>query len=176
MNELRQEYFEWMYDIVCGRNQGYRRLLYFLFETEFTYTIPLDGNRYEDGIDLRYRFAYEHDVDQRFVATELDIYPCSVLEMMVALAIRCEEHIMSNTELGDRTGKWFWHMIDSLGLNKMTDDDYEDDYVEYVIERFLNREYEPNGEGGLFRFNNIEKDVRQAQIWNQAMWYLNTEL
>ena len=40
-------------------NKSYRRLFYKLHDTEFAYTIPMDGNRAEDGIELRYRFGRE---------------------------------------------------------------------------------------------------------------------
>ena len=39
--------------------------------------------------------------------------------MMIALAIRCEEHIMDDPDAGDRTGQWFWSMLVSLGLGSM---------------------------------------------------------
>ena len=175
MSDLKELYFDWMYDLVCGRLKNYRRLLHFLHETEFTYTIPMDGNRYEDGVDLRYRFGYEHDVDQAIITKELDIYPCSILEMMVALAIRCEDHIMSNSELGDRTGMWFFYMLDSLGVD-MTDEEFNEEKATHIIKRFLDHKYKPDGLGGLFYIQNIGKDMTKVQIWDQAMWYLNTRL
>ena len=176
MNDIKAGYFEWLYVTVCGCCPDYHRLLYFLHQTEFTYTVPLDGNRYEDGVDLRYRYGYEHNIEQSIIATELDIYPCSVLEMMVALVCRCEEHIMSNSELGDRTGKWFMFMLRSLGLDTMTDDNFQEDKASYILAKFLNREYEPDGDGGLFWIRGTNKDMRKPQIWDQAMWYLNTQL
>ena len=99
--------------------------------------------------------------------------PCSVLEMMVALAIRCEETIMDNPAYGDRTAQWFWGMIRTLGLYSMTDDRFDQEYVDMVIDRFLNRDYEPNGEGGLFKINNCKYDLRKIEIWYQLCWYLD---
>ena len=46
------------------------------------------------------------------------IRPCSVLEMMIALSMRCEEQIMDDPDIGNRTGQWFWDMIDNLGLGE----------------------------------------------------------
>ena len=94
--------------------------------------------------------------------------------MMVALAIRCEETIMDDTEYGDRTGQWFWKMISSLGLSSMSDDMFDKKYATYVINRFLNREYEPNGKGGLFTINNCDEDLRNVEIWYQLCWYLDS--
>lgn len=177
-NELINEYFEWMYQLVCKDTKGlsYRKLLCKLFDTPFNYTIAMDGNRAEDGVDLRYRFGYECGFDNSAVADCLDDKDCSVLEMMVALAIRCEEHIMDNPDIGDRTGKWFLDMIVNLGLEKMTDDRFDKRYVERILHRFLNREYGRNGDGGLFTVHHNRIDMRSVEIWYQAMWYLDEVL
>ena len=169
--QMINEYFEWMCELVDG--DPYRALLSQLYDIDFTYTIPMDGNRADDGIDLRYRFGYEHDHADHMVATYLDDKPCSVLEMMIALAIRCEEHIMDDPELGNRTGQWFWEMIDSLGLNDMYDQNYDEDKVLYIIDIFLNRDYERNGKGGLFTIQDCPRDLRSVEIWYQLCWYLD---
>ena len=89
-SELNDPYFEWMYRLVVDdrySNKSYRRLFYKLHDTEFAYTIPMDGNRAEDGINLRYRFGHEQHYSDAMVASFLDDRPCSVLEMMIALSI-----------------------------------------------------------------------------------------
>ena len=65
-------------------------------------------------------------------------------------------------------------MIASLGLNGMSDNHYDEKYVNDVINRFLDREYEPNGKGGLFTIRNCEHDLRDVEIWYQLCWYLDT--
>ena len=176
--DIVNEYFEWMYDRVCGdRRTSYRRLLSHLHNIEFTYILPMDGNRAEDGIDLRYRFGYENDIPDSVIAACLDVEPCSVLEMMVALAIRCEEHIMSDPDIGDRAGQWFWTMLTNLGLAYMNDFKCDEDEVDIVISNLLHREYKRDGSnGGLFRFVNCDRDLRNVEIWYQAMWYLDDVL
>lgn len=173
-NELRSEYFEWLFNYVCeGRfadNISYRKLLTYLHETEFTYLIPLDVNRAMDGICLRYRFVLAYELDKE-VLDYLD-GPCSVFEMILALAIRCEENIMDDPKKGDRTGQWFWGMIQNLGVGAMMDDRYNEELVIDIITKFLNREYEPNGKGGLFTVKN-RGDIRDVEIWYQLNWYLD---
>ena len=83
------------------------------------------------------------------------------------------EDIMDDPTYGNRLGQWFWNMIVNLGLGSMDDDKFDPGYVEYVIYRFLNREYEKNGKGGLFTIRDTRVDMRKAEIWYQAMWYLN---
>lgn len=172
---ISNRYFEWMYDLVCGdrysESISYRKLLTHLHNIEFTYSIPKDGNRANDGEKLRYRFALLQDCEE--LSDYLDD-PCSVLEMMIALAIRVEENIMSDPEIGDRTAQWFWDMITNLGLGDMMDRYYDRKHVDDVIWRFLNREYEPDGRGGLFRIKKCERDLRDVEIWCQFNYYINT--
>ena len=169
------KYFEWLMNTVCGerfaREISYKKLLTYLHNTEFTYSIRKDKNRAGDGLSLRYRFSLEQDGfddAERYLDG-----PCSVLEMMVALAIRCEETIMDNPNLGNRTGQWFWEMVKNLGLKSMTDSNFDKRLVEENVNRFLDREYEPNGKGGLFMISNCKHDLRNYEIWYQLCWYLD---
>ena len=173
--KVMSAYFEWMCDFICGdrfaRGISYKKLLLHLHDVEFTYSIPRDANRAEYGIGLRSRFADEEDIP------DIDLYldgPCSVLEMMLALAIYCEEHIMDDPTIGDRTSQWFWVMIANLELNGMDDKRYDPRYVDEVLDRFLNREYEPDGTGGLFKVRNCEDDMRELEIQYQLYRFINS--
>lgn len=175
--ELSNKYFEWMCQLVCSENHSkrlpYLKLLNHLNHEEFVYTIGLDGNRADDGVDLRYRFGDESGHIGAEIATCLDNRPCSILEMMVALAIRCEEHIMDDPDIGNRTGQWFWDMIDNLGLGSMNNVNFDRVYVDEVLFRFINRKYGRNGEGGLFTVKHCHRDLRSVEIWYQMCWYLD---
>ena len=166
--DVRDEYFEWMLDLVGG--QRFRKLLIHLHNREFIFTIANDDNRADDGINLRYRFGYDILDHPR---EELG-GPCSMFEMLLALAIRCEETIMDDPLYGDRTAQWFWRMIVNLGLGSMLDENYDREYIDFVVDRFINHEYEPNGKGGLFTVNNCEYDFRKIEISFQLLRYLNT--
>ena len=160
-----------MYD----KQISFRKLLTHLHATPFSYIIPRDHNRAEDGADLRRRYIISRGYEDWYSQIMDELYsPCSILEMMVALAIRCEEDTMDDPSIGGRSKQWFWGMIRSLGLNSMMDHAYDETYVCQVIERFLNREYEPNGKGGLFTIRNCEYDLRDVEIWYQLNWYLDT--
>lgn len=174
-DQIRTDYFEWMYQLMCGgrfaKTITYKKLFTFLHNTEFTYFVPFDENRAEDGIALRYRYCVYHNCEH------LERYldgPCSVLEMMVALAIRCEERIMCDPEKGDRTGQWFWDMIRSLGLSSMSDYNFDEREVNDAMQRLLNRQYNQNGKGGLFTIRGWKRDAREAEIWHQLLAYLNS--
>jgi hypothetical protein len=103
----------------------------------------------------------------------LDNRPCSVLEMIIALAYRLEDQIMDDEKYGNRTAQWFWNMISSLGLALNYDDRFDLDMCEEVVDNFLNRKYRPDGFGGLFTLDNPPEDLRHVDIWTQAMWYLD---
>ena len=175
---LENEYFEWIKDLVCSNRVpdyiSYQKLLVCLHNIEFRYSVWMDENRASDGVDLRYTFAINSGYGDTYEDV-LDILagPCSVLEMITALAVRME-NVMDDALMGDRTRQWFWRMIVNLGLGDMTDDRFDKSYVEDVIERFLDREYEPNGKGGLFIIRNSDVDLRDIEIWHQACRYLNT--
>ena len=173
-DRVRSDYFEWMYDLMCAgrfaKTITYRELFTFLHDVEFTYFVPHDENRADDGIALRYHYCLNNGYEDMEYCLD---GPCSVLEMMVALAIRCEERIMCDPDKGDRTAQWFWSMITSLGLSSMNDNNYNEWLVNDVVTRFLNREYSRNGKGGLFTIRRWERDARDAEIWHQLLAYCN---
>ena len=176
-DRIINEYFEWLYGIACdGRFSNkisYRKLLMHLHTVEFTFTIKRDANRACDGVNLRYKFALNQGYED--IEEEIDDYldgPCSILEMILALAIRCEETIMDDPKVGKRTAQWFWNMINNLGLGGMYDDRFDKEIVDNILARFLKRKYKPNGEGGLFTVNDAG-DLRKAEIWYQLCWYLD---
>lgn len=174
-DRINDEYFEWLCELVdakrFSKQTSYRKLLVHLHNIEFTWFIPHDDNRADDGIKLRRRFAIVRD---DMALTDYILGPCSVLEMMVALAVRCEEWIMDDALMGDRTGQWFWGMINNLGLSSMRDSKFDREYVDDVIGRLLNREYESDGRGGLFTVRHCAYDMRTVEIWTQLSWYLGS--
>lgn len=179
MNEsdLSAEYFEWLLQQAFPKQDdilpSYRRLCAYLDSVMFYSRLPMDENRARDGEDLRYRFGYEHHLIEPEIGVLLDCRPCSVLEMMVALALRIEEDIMADPDKGPRTQWWFLDMIESLGLTDMTDDSFDHDRVSVAVHNFLERNYAPNGKGGLFTIPVAKRDMRTLEIWYQANQYLD---
>lgn len=174
MSNVEQLYFEWMCNML-DPEKNYQKLLSTLyFKERFIPTLERDENRATDGLNLRYRFAYLSGIPYPEVAAQIDHRDCSMLEMMLALAIRCEEDITYDSYYGDRTAMWFWNMVESLGLKEMDDWHFYEDHVHKTIEWFLSRQYLPDGEGGLFTIKNTKEDLRQIEIWNQMCRYLNS--
>lgn len=173
-DQVKNDYFDWLYNYICrsriNNDISYRKLFMLLHDTEFTFYVRNDFDRARDGIDLRYRFASLRKDDNIMVILD---DPCSVLEMILALAIRIEETIMDDPRYGDRTGQWFWGMLRTLGLDRMTDDRFDKDEANKKIYRFLERQYSPNGIGGLFYIKDCDTDLTQVSIWKQVCWYLD---
>lgn len=169
-----EDYYNWLLDKITDADfnpSRYSKLMQTLYNTEFTWTIEGDENRAADGLDLRNDFAEEKDISQfefRLVINR----PCSMLEMMVALACRTENQIMEDLFVGPRFGRWMKAMLSSLGLRYELDDYYDDNYVDYIITSFMSREYNEDGDGGLFRIRNHDVDMRKLEIWAQMNWYL----
>lgn len=144
--------------------ETYNNLFMDLYSRDFTWprSVPGDANRADDGIQLRRDLGFESDSK------------CSILEMLIALAMRMENDIMYNPEEGDRTAQWFWEMLVNMGLGAQSDRNYEPTYVNSCIERFIRREYDADGgNGGIFTVNNPRRDLRTVELWYQAMWYLS---
>ena len=178
-DRIEQGYFNWLCNIVCGERYStaisYRMLLERLHTTPFRYSIPRDRDRADAGTDLRWKYVQcEMHHDRYDEALRYLDGPCSVFEMMVALAMHCDEHIMDDPLIGERTGQWFWGMIRNLGLGSMNDRSFDVEYVDERIDIFLDREYEPDGRGGLFYIRGCDRDLRDVEIFYQLCWYLNT--
>ena len=142
----------------------YFELLYQLYRTEFYSIVPNDDNRALDGIKLRDKYGFP----------KVNV-GCNLFEMLVALAIRCDEDILYNPEKGDRSKDWFWMMMTNVGLNKFRDRsfgegwEYED--VEQICLKLMNRDYTYDGKGGLFPLKDARKDQRDTEIWYQLNAY-----
>lgn len=181
--ELMHLYLEWMQRLVCDERfsytprSSYRKLFKFLSEERYCFEgqHPNDQNRAEDGIELRYQFAYEENISYAVVASLLDIRDCSMLELLISVAFRCED-VAEDQSQGDRLGLWFWSMLQSLGLAKMNDEWIErNGFGEAldILDRFYRNDYEPCGRGGLFTINGSRVDMRKEEIYWQMCHYLN---
>ena len=171
------EYFEYLCSFVCDDYQEkyYKKLLFKLFSTDFYAINDMDNNRISDGFELRDSFV--NDFHGNISEPEFFINSaCSILELMVALAVRCENDIMNSPKYGNRTAKWFWKMVGSLGLLDMDDGRYDEIHVNYILEDFINHNYSFDGRGSLFYVQNSSIDMRNLEIWSQMNLYLSTIL
>lgn len=169
------DYLRWLGDYIRADWDTYSHLLWILYNRPFTYVDAIDQNWVAHGLSLR--DEYMGKVPMETLPVGIVGNPCTVLEVLIAMAEKMEEHL-TDVEYGDRTALWFWEIIDNLGLKKFTDQSIWDSKmmdIEYqelnyifddepqinkIIDVFLNREYGPNGLGGAFPI--------ESGRWNQA--------
>ena len=176
ISKLENLYFDWLVSRVCNSYQKaeYYELLQALYYIPFRWYMNRDENREADGEALRYDFEDILSVRPRRRLDDILPFKCSVLEMLVALSVRCEETIMSDPDEGDRTAKWFWTMIFNLGLEDMRNNRFDWYYVKERTDIFMERRYSRDGSnGGLFVVPNPPRDMRRTEIWYQMNWYLD---
>ena len=133
-----------------------------LYETEFVSYNEFDDNFAENVQELRDSFGGRIDMD----------YDASVLEVMVYIADKIETTIMTNDDYGDRTGLWFWFMMESLDLIQYDNSRFNGPEIDKKLDIFIERRYQRDGFGGLFTVESRNFDARKESIWHQAMTFL----
>lgn len=167
--QLWNEYGIWLVNHVRLRKLGYSQLMAQLHNTPFTYILERDQNRADDGIILREEFYREKDIDIGIYDHRDD---CSVLEMLVALSIRVNDEYTGDPS-GESHPEWiFWEMICNLGLDVFDDRHYESDEVEYILDRWMDRDFLYDGSGSVFPIAGPMRDQRRIEIWSQMNEYL----
>lgn len=162
-------YLRWLVDkIDPEKSRNYQSLLMHLFKKTFREceSVKLDVNRARDGVSLRKDFLEEKGI----AFNSLGSPECSWLEMLVGLSKRIDDQMMYDMNLGNRTDKWFWLMIDQMGLKGYINRNYIHDEVDEILDKLGSREYENGGKNGIFR---CHTDVRNVEIWYQVMAFFN---
>lgn len=178
--DISQDYFDWLCELIHADqiDRSWWLLMKDLYKMPFYSRVQHDDNREGDGLELREE--YERDCPYFEYAEYLGDKDCSVLEMLIALARRINYELIDPydemDEKVDRTAYWFWEMIDNLGLMMFDDESYVEyggfKHVDEIVYRLLEREYDYDGEGGLFPLDNPHEDQRDVEIWYQACAYL----
>ena len=164
-------YFDWLVFIIAPdyrQRDLYTKLFFALYSIEFFWVIPRDKNRAIDGLDLREQFERETGL----YCDECG--PCNCLEMFIALAIRCENELMYtyDPESGDQTDRWFWMMIENLGLDFYTDSNFDYDEVDDILYRFMSRNYGKNLEFCPFPVSVFVSDFEKMELVYQMNYYI----
>ena len=165
------DYYQWLLEKIDGGREpyyNYSLLLHELHSIPFTYGMEMDQNRATAGERLRWEYMDEKLIPDVFYK---DGIQCSVLEMMIALSLGCND-MMVGGEKG--ASKWFWMMIENLDLMKCQDDNFDTGYVHQQIRIWLDRAFKRNGEGSPFPLKKgVSRDQRKVDIWYQMCGYLS---
>ncbi|MBP5594986.1 MAG: hypothetical protein J6Y02_06365 [Pseudobutyrivibrio sp.] len=163
-------YFSWLECLVTPpRNRNIvcknHLMLYILYTRQFLVnpSVPMDQNRLYDGLELRQRFIQETGKYRyKFLSDD-----CSIMEMLIALSLRIEETVSDEMQCG--AYKWFWEMLNNLGIDRTPDKEF----INHMLDIFINREYNYDGsDGGLFIISDPRKPLPSTELWYQAMWYV----
>lgn len=140
--EWPEDYYIWLCDMIdLETHSGYSELISFLYNTEFTWSVPKDVNRAEDGKYLRQDYIYEYYYDEGPWIEE----PCSWLEMFIALARRVRVDLMSDFDL--EIEDWFWQFLELWGLKTGK-----------------------NGQFTGQKFNFLGKNLQKSELFDQDIW------
>lgn len=106
--EWPDNYYIWLCDMIdLETHSGYSDLISFLYNTEFTWSVPTDSNRAQDGKNLRADYICDNPDDE---GEWLDD-PCSWLEMLIALARRVRVDLMPDFDI--ELEGWFWQFVNN---------------------------------------------------------------
>lgn len=166
------EYYNWLCNLVGP--DYYSNLFALLYQHLFCSDMELDRGRAEEGIDLRYIFKEKTNGQYKTPKG-----PCKFLEMMVALAIRCENQIMQDDRYPDRTKDWFHAMIENLGLSEATDSNWSyrwQKYADEQIRRVNDRDYRHTKKRNGCLWPLDHDDPSKYDIWIQMnKWLVENE-
>lgn len=137
-----------------------------LHKTPFVFLIPNDINRVADAFEIREEFVKTRlsTVDPSWAAMD-----ASVFEVFIALAQRC------SWQTGMSLFDWFYIFTTNLGLNDQINPITDNTLTlvrDDILARWMYRNYEKNGVGGLFPLRKPTKDQRKVEIWEQMSAYL----
>lgn len=164
---IQDLYLDWLLQFVLYDeydNNVNRDLTSKLFDIDFRWIIDRDENRAGWGIALRDRFTYETGIP----SAAFDGKPCSVLEMLIALAIDMD-NIMYDDAFGPRIYKWFWLFLENLGIKNGV----KCHNLEEKLDIFMDRKYSKEGKGNIIYLQNCTRDLRKVEIWYQICWFID---
>lgn len=173
--DLWEDYGYWLVERVGLKEvkaRKFSKLLADLHNIPFRYSIALDENRAADGFDLRDEYSLSIGVPE--IRFDRD---CSVLEMLVGLAIRIDCEYIGDP--GDEHPEHiFWEMIENLFdferyYRNCSDERYERNFVISRVEKWLDRTFDPSGHGSIFPLKRPLMDQRKIEIWSQMNGYLS---
>lgn len=158
-------YFQWLCDEVgiYGYFQE-ESIGSVLFRIQYTYRFVLDENRAIAGTNLRQEFTDIYGAPEDEVKTG----PCSVFEMLVALA----RDFASNADISVKQA--YSDMMFNVGLIPVSIMDTKDeDDIFRTVDQWLEGRVNERGDGTPFPLNFYDGDARHLDLWSQMNIYIH---
>ena len=176
---VEERYFRWLYAKIgsvtdLNPARSHWLLAERMHQRIFEVILSNDENRESDGTDLRDEFCDEYGSweNSRYI-----FEPCSMLEMVLALAKRM--HFQDDGSVFDDhgIGEWFWKLMRNVELAHLNDAVFSSgtrigSYVDDVLDTIIYRRYDSSGKGGLFPLRHPNGDQRKTELWYQMNQYM----
>ena len=170
-------YTAFLYGMIDNAKE-YDVLLGVLHGIPFYSLVPNDGNRGEDGRQLRQTFIDnmgDRNLLLNYHLIDSNLGDCTVLEMLLALSDRLVFETI-DSEWEKTRSEWFFILLENLSIEIYDNSYVRPDQIRMRIEgkvnTFLDRKYDSHGVGGLFPLKNPRQDQRKVEIWYQMSAYI----
>lgn len=156
-------------------DREYTALLSLLFNREYVWSIRMDETRAAYVKISREGFLEKQNLtpeQKQEWAASLDLTP-RLLEVLLMLSKQMEDSFGFARE--ENIPDWFWLMMNNLDLTKYDDCNLgtkEADTINQKLDIWLNRQFNPNGEGSPFPLKRTCLDQRFVDLWQQANLYV----
>lgn len=148
------------------RRPKYSMMLAKLWTIPYRGLVGNDRDREEECMELRNRYA----------STTGNSVPNGqprVLEMLIALSMRMFD-VMQDTGVYNSVSRWFWEIVDNIGIGDLDDDFYVgrggDEVISATVREILLGSGRKGQKGGWFYL----PDWQDTEIWYQMNEYLKT--
>ncbi len=131
----------------------------------------MDEQRDIDGMNLRREFLQTYYPNEDI---GMYLFPRSVLEVLAAFSRTIEIQIMGEPG-NDHIERWFWEMLDNLGLLVYDDKHYDAYQVDKILDIWLQRKFKKDGTGSIFPVKNWEEDLTKVDMWYEMQFYMNVK-
>lgn len=164
------DYYQYLCDMArldLPKNRNYRKLLWTLYKTPFKWIHPMDENRELDGFELRKEYLRDFPNSSLNGCSDYS----NVLEVLLAFSRRIEIDIMGEPG-NDIIERWFWLMLDNLGLLYFDDFNFDNAKVDRILSIWLDRKFSKSGKGNIFLTKKVDRDLRTEEYWWQMQHYM----
>jgi len=179
MTEQEQYFFEILRNAVPWyMTQHHRKLLEHMFNTRYYVTLKgrnglFEETRLWDGIYYRRDHSdLPLNLGESYETTDLDV---NVLEVWAGFLKRACGDILPI----DSEKNMFYFTMQNLGLIDYDDDHYDEEKVDRIIEKWLDRKYGKDGVGSPFPLYTTYTDdinMRRLDLWKQAdLWWMEND-
>lgn len=172
LNELWNDYFNYLiWRCNLEKFCDYGRLFYILHDIDFTYILDRDENRADGGIELRDDYTIPDEFEDETIE-DFYLQKCSVLEMLIALAIRVDDEFIGDPA-EEHPEKFFMEMIKNLKLDRFNSKRFCEDDVIKIVQKWLDRKFDRDGNGSPFPVKYSHRDQREVEVWDQMNAYIS---